>query len=233
MCAGGNGFGNVAGVADTAVGDDADFTSGKGFGDVADGRDLRHTNTCDDAGGADGAGTNANFNHIRTNIRQSNGGFSGGNVAADDDEFRELTAQFAHAIKHAFGMAVGSIHHQHVHARFGEQFDAFFAVAAGANGCTNAQAFVTVLAGKGVVTRTAQVFDGNKAFQAVFVVNKQHFFDASFLQQQFDFAGTCRFFGGNESILRGHVVAHEFVVFGITQVAAGNDADHFAVLNHR
>ena len=233
MCTGGDGFGNVAGVADTAVGDDADFASGKGFGDVADGRDLRHANTCDDAGGADRTGTNANFNHIRASIRQRHGGFSGGNVAADDDEFRELAAQFAHTIQHAFGMSVRGVHHQHVHACFGEQFDAFFAVATGADGGTNAQAFVAVLAGEGVVARAAQVFDGNKAFQVVFIVNKQHFFDAPLLQQQFDFAGACRFFGGYELVLRRHDIAHEFIVFGIAQVAAGNDADHFAVLNHR
>ena len=172
VCTGGDGFGNVAGVADTAVGDDADFASGKGFGDVADGRDLRHANSRDDAGGADGARTNANFNHIRACICQSDGGFGGGDIAADDDEFRELAAQFAHAVKHTFGMTVGSIHHQHVHTCFGEQFDAFITVATGTNGCANAQAFVTVLAGEGVVPRTAQVFHGNKTFQAVFVVNK-------------------------------------------------------------
>ena len=54
-----------------------------------------------------------------------------------------------------------------------------------------------------------------------------------FVQECLDFFGAGVFFGGNEARLRGHDFAHADVVFHVAQVAAGNDANDFAVFQHR
>ena len=76
---------------------------------------MRHANAGDDAGGADGTRADANFDHVRARVSEGNGGVSGGDVATDDDEFGMLAAQFTHAVKHAFGMAVRGIDDDDVH----------------------------------------------------------------------------------------------------------------------
>ena len=144
-----------------------------------------------------------------------------------------LAAQVTHAVKHAFGMAVCGIDDDDVHPGGGEEFDAALAVTAGADGGAHAQAFVFVLARLRVVARAAQVLDGDEAFQAEGVINQQHFFDAVFVQECLDFFGAGVFLGGNEARLRRHDFAHADVVFHVAQVAAGNDANDFAVFQHR
>ena len=143
---------------------------------------MRHADTGDDAGGADGAGADADFDHVCTRISQSNGGVGGGDIAADDDEVGMLAAQLAHAVKHAFGVAMRGIDDDDVHPGGGQEFDAPFAVATGADGGADAQAFVLVFAGERIVARAAQVFDGNESFQGEAIINQQHFFDAVFVQ---------------------------------------------------
>ena len=93
-----------------------------------------------------------------------------------------LAAQVAHAVNDAFGVAVRGIDDDDVHSGGGEEFDAALAVAAGADGGADAQAFVLVFAGERVVARAAQVFDGDEPFQGEVVIHQQHFFDAVFVQ---------------------------------------------------
>src|SRR5690606_6646451 len=59
--AGGESFHHVAGVADATVGDDLHAALAAVAGDILDRGELRHADAGDDAGGADGAGSDADF----------------------------------------------------------------------------------------------------------------------------------------------------------------------------
>src|SRR5690606_23308320 len=78
--AGGDGLGDVAGEADTAVGDQAAVLALEGFGHVGHGGDLRHAHAGDDARGADGAGTDAHLDGVRARFHQREGAGGGGDV---------------------------------------------------------------------------------------------------------------------------------------------------------
>ena len=51
---------------------------------VEDGGDLRHADAGDDAGGADGAGTDADLDGVGAGVDEVAGAFGGGDVAGDD-----------------------------------------------------------------------------------------------------------------------------------------------------
>ena len=74
--AGGERLGDVAGVADAAIGDQGRAAVADRFGDHADRRDLRHADTGDDARGADRTGTDADLDRIRAGIDQRLGCFA-------------------------------------------------------------------------------------------------------------------------------------------------------------
>ena len=70
MGACGNGFGNITGETDTAISDYRDSVLFQRCGHVGNRRNLGHTNTRHNTGGADGTGANAYLYCIRAGFRQ-------------------------------------------------------------------------------------------------------------------------------------------------------------------
>jgi hypothetical protein len=104
---GSDGFGDVAGVLDAAVGDDGDAVLVCGFVCLADGGDLGHACAGDHAGGADGAGADADFDGVRARIDEGFGPFFGGDVAGEEVDLGEALFDFADGIEDAGGVTVG------------------------------------------------------------------------------------------------------------------------------
>ena len=86
---GGDGFGDVAGILDAAVGDDGDVVLVRGLVRLADGGDLRHARAGDHARGADGAGADADFDGVRAGIDEGFGSLVGGDVAGEEIDLGE------------------------------------------------------------------------------------------------------------------------------------------------
>ncbi len=84
MRARGDRLGDVAGEADAAVGDERHVGLGERIRHHRHGGDLRHADTRDDAGGADGARADADLHRVRTRIRQGTRGVRRCDVAGDD-----------------------------------------------------------------------------------------------------------------------------------------------------
>ncbi len=85
----GDGFGDVTGILDAAVGDDWNLALPGGAEALGDGGDLRHAGAGDHAGGADGARTDADLDRVRTCIHQGNGALIRGDVADQQIGLRE------------------------------------------------------------------------------------------------------------------------------------------------
>src|SRR5690606_5361053 len=206
--ASGDSLGQVTGEADAAVGDHRHAGALEGRGDIGHGTDLRHADTGDDAGGADGARTDADLHTISAGFDQRQGGFSGGDVAADHLQLGQVLLDPAHTLDHATGMAVSGVHHHYVDAGGGQRADAFFGVGAGADGGPNAQAALIVLGGQRIGLGLLQVTERHQATQVEAIVNHQHLLDAVLVQLGADLFQRRAFQHGDQLVLGSHDGGH-------------------------
>ena len=231
--AGHQGLGDVARVADAAVGDQRDAALER-FGHHAHGGDLRHAHARDDAGGADRARAHAHLHRVGAGVEQRQRGVAGDDVAADHLQVGEGALHPGHAVNDALRMAVRGVHHHHVHAGRHQGRDARLGVAAHAHRGANEQLFVGVLGGEGVVARLLDVLDGDQAAQREAVVHHQHLLDAVLVHQLQDFVVGGAFAHGDELVLAGHDVADRIVELLLeAHVAAGHQAHQLAAVHHR
>ena len=87
--AGGDGFGNVAGILDPAVGDDGNVAFAAGAGGLGDGGDLGHAGAGDHAGGADGARADADFDGVGAGVHEGERALVGSDVAGEEVDVGE------------------------------------------------------------------------------------------------------------------------------------------------
>ena len=147
VCACRQGFGDVAGEADAAVGNQRDAGAFEGFGDVVDGGQLRHAHACDDAGGANRTRTDADFHCVRTGGHQIPCGLRGCDIAADNLYFGIMVFYPFHTVDDALAVAVRGIDNDDVYAGIDQCFDAFLGVCAGTDRRADAQTAFGVFIG--------------------------------------------------------------------------------------
>jgi len=78
-------------------------------GTVADGGNLRHSDTGDDAGGTDGTGADADLDRINTGLYQSFGSLGSSNVAGNDLQSGIICLGSSDSIDYPLRVAVGRI----------------------------------------------------------------------------------------------------------------------------
>ena len=71
-------------------------------------------------------------------VYEGPGSGSGGDIAANDLNVGKAFLYPLDSVKHALGMSMGRIHHDHVHAGFGKCFRALLAAFADADGGSHA-----------------------------------------------------------------------------------------------
>ena len=225
---GGDGFGDVAGVLDAAVGDDRNVAFAAGAGGFGDGGDLGHAGAGDHAGGADGAWADADFDGVCAGVDEGEGAVVGGDVAGEEIDVGEAFFAVADGFEDAGGVAVGGVDGEGVYAGFDEGGGAVEEVAGGADGSGYAEAALVVLAGVGVFEFFLDVFDGDEAFEFVGVVDDEQFFDAVLVEDLFGvLEGGAD--GDGDEVVFGHDVADgDGGVADEAEVAVGEDADEFA-----
>src|SRR3989344_2850721 len=233
--ASGQGLGDVAAVADTAVRDQRHACALEGRGDVVDGHDLGHAHTGHDAGGADGARADTDLDGIRARLDQRQGRRAGGDVAADHVDLRVVLLDPAHAVDHALAVAVGRVHHDSVHTGFDQGFDAFFGALAHTYRCAYAQAACGIAGRIGEAGLFGDVLHRDQALELKGVVHDQDAFELVLVEQRLGFGrrGALFFIDRDELLARGHDLVDLDVVTGLkAQVAAGDDPHHLAAVAH-
>ena len=166
-------------------------------------------------------------------FHQSHGALGGGHVAADDLAAGKVGLDPFHHVQHALGVAVGRVHHQHVHAGVHQGLDPFIRALAHAHGGADAQCLVLVLAGVGKFLGLMDVLDRDQALELEVVVHHQDLLDAVLVQQGRDLFLAGAFLDGHQLVLFGHDVPDRVVVMGLeTQVAAGNDTYQLRAVHH-
>ena len=232
--AGRDGLGDIAGVADAAIGDHRHVGRGQRGRHVVDRGDLRHADTGDDARGADRTGADADLDAVGTRVDQCAGRIGRGDVAADHVQMRKGALDPAYAVEHALRMAVRGIDDDHVHAGFGQRRSAFFRAFADADGRADAQPAMRVFRGQRVFGRLQHVLDRDQATQGVVFAEHQHAFEAVAVHQGARFVERGAFMHEDEPLARRHDAGDRLVEIGFeTQVAVGHDADHARAVEHR
>ena len=173
---------------------------------VGDSGDLRHADSGDHAGGADGAGADADLDCVRSGVDQSERAFVGGDVSGEQIDVGKGLFHVADGLQHARRVAVGGVDREHIDVLGDQRGGAFQIVAGCAEGRADAEAALFVFGGVGVFQFLLDVFDGDQAFEFVVAVDDQQLLDAMLVQDELGF-----FKGGadgdGDEVFFGHHVA--------------------------
>ena len=121
--AGGQGLHHVAGVAQTAVGNDGNAVAGH-IGHIGNGGKLRNAHARDDARGADGTGADTHLEAVCAGGDEVFGGCGRGDVAHHYVQAREGRLDGLQRVNHALGMPVGAVQHYGVYTGIGQELHA-------------------------------------------------------------------------------------------------------------
>ena len=222
--AGGDGFGDVAGIFDAAIGDDGNSGALGGARGFHDSGELRHACAGDDARGANRAGADADFESVDAERDEVFRGFVGGDVSGDELRFGKALANGFDGVHDARGVAMGGVDGEDVGLGFGHFEGAFEVVAGCTDGRANAQAALFVFRRARVGAFFLDVFYRDEAFEIEVLVDDEKFFDAMFLQDAFGFVERGAD-GHGDKIFLGHHRADELgMIFFKAQVAVGEDS---------
>ena len=129
MRAGGNRLGEVAGIADTAIGDQRHAGAFERRSHVGHGSDLWHAHAGHDARGADGTWPDAHLDAVRTGIDQSLGSLGVTMLPPITCNLRVLLLDRT-TVEHALGVTVGGVHDEEIHAGFDQRPHPLICIAA-------------------------------------------------------------------------------------------------------
>ncbi len=199
---------------------------------VPDGGHLRHAYAGDNSGGANGTGSDADFDRVDSGFNERFGAFRRRDVSRDQFALGEIGLGGLDGIDHARRMSMGRIDGYDVRAGRQKRFDARFPID-NAHGCAHPQASERILAGVGKAPDLFNVLDGDKPFKAVIVIDDEQFFDAVFVEELFGFFESDIGFNRHQLVL-GHDVGHRLIqVFLEPQIPVRQNADQLFVFHHR
>jgi hypothetical protein len=206
--AGGHGLGDVARVADAAVGNQRHARALERRGHVVDGHDLRHAHTGHDARGADGARADADLDRIGAGFDQRQRGRAGGDVAADHVHLREVLLDPAHALDHAgllWPWAVSTT--MASTPALTSSLHALFGALAHAHRGADAQLASGIARGIRETGLLGDVLDRDQALEFEGVVDDQQALELVLVQQRLGLASVVPSLHGDQLVARRHDLA--------------------------
>ena len=232
MRTGRDGLGDVARIADAAIGDERDAGPLEGLGDVRDGRDLRHADTADDPRRADRARTDADLDAVDAGLDERPRRLGRGDVATDDLDVGVVLLDPGDLIEDTLRVAMRRIDDDDVDAGLDEGRGAL--IGGRADRGADTQTAVFVLAGLRLVGRLLDVLDRDHATQAEIVVDDEDLLDAVLVEQAQDLLPVGPLLDRHEPFLRRHDTRDGLIEAGLeTQIAVGHDADETLALDDR
>ena len=220
----GDGFDDVARVADPAVGDHGDAGALEGLRHIIDGCQLGYAHPGDDAGGANRPGADPYFDGIHADTGQVTGSLCRTDVANHERKPGEGLFHLPGHVHHPFGMAVGCIDHHGIHLRIHQGLHPGQGVPGDAHGSGNTQAAALVLAGVGPLLDLYNVLVGDQPDKLIFFVHHRQLLDLVFLQDVGSLFEVSELRGGDQVRLGHHIVDGLLRVALKAQVAVGDDA---------
>ena len=232
--AGGQRLGDVAGIADAAVGDHGNIVlRGRGR-NFRHGGDLRDAHAGHDAGGADGPRPDTGFHSVHARLDQRLRAFAADHVAGDQPHVRVVGPQPLDPLDDPAAVAVCGIHHQHIDTGFTQERRPLLGIGARAHRRADPQGAPAVVAGVRKIAGFLEVLGGYQTLQLKVLVHHQHLLDAVLVKQRQDLILVRIFLDCDQAILRRHDLADRTVQTRFeAQVPVGDDARQAAVVLDR
>ncbi len=212
---------------EAAVADDRDAGRLGGERGLVDRGHLRDADAGDDAGGADGAGSDADLDAVAAGVDQRLGAVAGGDVAADDVDGGVRLDLGDHVADQA-GVTVGGVDDDEVGARLDQGLGALVRVTGDADGRTDEEPAVLVLGGVRVLLGLDEVLDRDEALEDARVVDQRKLLDLVAAQQLHGVHARDADLARDQRH-RGHDLAHLAAAVRLEgHVAVGDDAEELA-----
>jgi len=227
--AGSNRLCQVAGIFDSAVGNNRHTIAFRDPGAVADRRNLRHADTGNNAGRTDGARTDPHLDGIGTRLDQRFGSFGSGNIAGNDLKPGEIGLGRGNRFDYPLGVAVGGIDHYYIHTGFYQSLNTFFHVRSRTHSRAHTQTTKGVLAGIGVFSYLFNILDGDEPFEKTVLINHQQFLHPGMFQMLLGLfqGGTHR---NRHQVFLRHPLGNKGIQIRFkAEVAVGENTDQLAV----
>ena len=223
---GGDCLGDVAAVADAAVGDDGNAALTGGAGTFIYGRNLRNAHAGDNPRCADRSGADADFDGVGAGGDKVGSAFGCGDVAGDDIDLVGGLDPLDSADNVA-AVPVGGIDHQDIDACIDEHLGPL--VVADAHSRSDPKPASDVLATLRELSQSLDVTHRNQPGEFAVCIYQQEFFHLVAVEDFFSLI-EFGFRRGGYEVLRGHYLADWAVLGKELHVPPGQDADEFAVV---
>ncbi|MBV6393629.1 MAG: hypothetical protein KPEEDBHJ_02871 [Anaerolineales bacterium] len=226
-----NRLGDVARVADPAVGDDGRFTFARRICALDNRRQLGDARTRHLARDADRAGTDADLHCINPRFDQAFRPDRRRHIAADDLRFGIAPANIPDHFNFKPRIAMSDVHHDAIRARLQRRFHAAHLLVAHAHRRADRQAPLRVLRRFRELRNLHDVFQRHQPSHFAVLIHKRKLLHAMLVQQTFRFLQR-RPWRGDMQFAR-HDRAHRFMISVFEKQVAGCDnADQFSILIH-
>ena len=223
---------DVAGIADTTVGDERDVIGLEGFIHAIHGAELGHAHASNHARGADGTRPNTHFHGVGTVVSQHLRGLAGGDVANHHIHVSEMLFDLQQRVDDIAGMSMGAIEHQGIHAGLHQSLGALHGIGGDAHAGGHPQAAQLVLASVRFVLRLGDVFVCDEAQKRAVLGHHGQFLDLVLLQDVAGLIQTRVARRGDEVLLRHHLVDGLPQLLLETEIAVGDDTDELVLAVH-
>ena len=228
--AGREGFGDIAGVFNAAVGDQGNAgLVGNGFA-IHDGRQLRHAHAGHHPGGADRTRPDADLDAVNAGFDQLFRALGGADIAGNDLGVLEIALDHLHGPDDIGRMAVRGINDDDIGPGLQKGLHPGRRFAADADGSPDPQPAQTVLAGLGIFFHLFDVLDGDHADQTAVLIHHQQFFDLVPVQELLGLLQGNSFRNGNQVLAGHHLGDLPSQVRLEPQIPVGDDAHQLAAL---
>ena len=228
-----NRFCHIAGIFDTAVGDNRNTIFLCRLIAVHNCRNLGNTNTCNYTCRTNGSRSDSNLYSIHTGLNQSLCSCACSHIARNHLQIRVFFFYHSDRPEDVCRMSVSGIHHNNVHFCLYKLFHAFQAVCSNTDCRAAEQPALGVLRRQRVFNLFFNILDCDKTFQISFIIHDRKFFFSCFCKK------LLRFLKGNSLFCRDQTFGrHGFFyflgeVFLKFQITVCNNTDQLASFCNR
>ncbi len=231
-CPGGNGFDNIARVANAAVANDRHARTFDALRRLHNSCQLRYANARNHTGGANTTRTNPDFHAIDASFHKCLRTASGSNITADHLQIREFFLDFPNAVQNAHRVPVRRIHANDVHTNFHQRLNPIKHIARDTNRPTDHQATKGIFAGIRIILHLHNILVGDQSDQLSILIDYRQFFNFMPLQNILRLLKRRTRRRGYQ-VFTGHQIGNRPIVARLkTQVAIRQNADQLVFFIH-
>ena len=230
--AAGKRLGDVAAVADSAVGDQGHAGGCRGPGAGGYRGELGHARARDDTGCTDRSGAHTYFDHVGAGLCQHVDALGCYYISGNNWKLGEASARRSDGFENALRMAVGSVDGKRVCSGVYEAFGAAHCVSADANCAGHEEASALVFGRVGEVLPLQNIFIGYQSLEVTALVDKRQLFDSITVKDLLGFFERRAQLGGDE-ILGHHVLGDRALVGPLQNGRRGWSGFPEAAYRHR